>query len=176
MAIRIDTVRLVLREFKKSDWERVHEYARDPMVLQYEAWGPNTEAETKRFLDVVIRNQQLDPRIIIELAIILRKENRLIGGCGMRIDPVNHAKGNFGYILNHAYWNQGFATEAATALINFSITDLGMKDFEATCDVLNIASQRVLEKVGLTQVKRMNGDFEMKGRIRDSFLYEKHIP
>lgn len=173
MSIRIDTERLVLREFKKSDWKWVHAYARDPVVLQYESWGPNTEAETKRFLEVVIRNQQLYPRLIIELAILLRKENRLIGGCGMRIDPGNHQRGNFGYILNPAYWNWGYATEAATALINYCIADLGMTEFEATCDVLNIASQRVLEKCGLTRVKRINGDFEMKGRVRDSFLYER---
>lgn len=172
MNIRITTPRLLLREYKRSDWRRVHEYAQNEQAVQYESWGPNSAEETRRFVKVIMENGRLEPRYIVELAIILQKERKLIGGCGLRIDTENTRKGDFGYIINPAYWNKGYATEAATALINYAAENLGIMELEATCDVMNKASQRVLEKCGLKRVKLIENHFEMKGRIRDSYLYE----
>jgi RimJ/RimL family protein N-acetyltransferase len=54
-------------------------------------------------------------------------------------------------VLNRKYWGQGFATEAARALVTW-LSGLGpIRRVWATCDAENIASVRVLEKVGLSQ-------------------------
>ena len=49
---------LLLREWVEADWRAVHAYASDPAVVRYEAWGPNTEAQTRAFVARAIAAQQ----------------------------------------------------------------------------------------------------------------------
>ncbi len=63
--VTIETERLVLREFRRDDWEKVHEYAVDPEVYHYMPWGPNSEDETSAFVERARRGFEggpLDPR------------------------------------------------------------------------------------------------------------------
>lgn len=46
--------RVLLREFNKNDWTDVHKYASQDKVSQYQPWGPNTEKDTKDFINQVI--------------------------------------------------------------------------------------------------------------------------
>ncbi|QNK62977.1 GNAT family N-acetyltransferase [Pedobacter sp. PAMC26386] len=172
MEIWIETERLILREYKESDWEAIHEYAQQEHILIYEAWGPNNKANTKAFIQEVLQSQKAIPRVSFELAIILQEEDKLIGGCGFRYDALEKDKGNLGYIINPEYWRSGYAVEATKALIRYAATELGVKTIEATCDVLNLASQAVLKHCGFFRVKLIRKDFEMKGRLRDTFVYE----
>src|SRR5690349_7078806 len=84
----IQTERLVLRDFVEQDWRAVHRYASDPQVVRYMDWGPNAEAETHRYIDQVIASQQASPRYAFDLAVTLKVDGRLIGGCGFHAaDP-----------------------------------------------------------------------------------------
>lgn len=166
----IETTRLLLTEFEKRDWKAVHEYACQAEILKYEMWGPNTVADTQAFIERAIAAQQ-SPRHLYELAIFLKKEKRLIGGCSFRKNATL-AKGTIGYIIHPNYWKQGYATEAAQALIQFVNSDLKIKHIEATCDTRNIASQKVLEKCNFQQIEHIENNFEMKGTMRDTFRYK----
>ena len=173
--IKIETERLILREYQKTDWEAVHSYGQQADILIYEAWGPNSEADTKAFIEKVIIDSKKQPRMAFELCITLKSNGKLIGGCGFRIHKENLNKGDFGYIIHPDYWNKGFATEAAKALLYFMVKNKDIKKIEATCDRLNIASQRVLKKCGLQNVGVVKQDFEMKGRLRDTYFFEKNM-
>lgn len=50
MSIRIETERLLLREYLSSDWSDVHEYCKDPDVTRFMLWGPNSDEQTRDFL------------------------------------------------------------------------------------------------------------------------------
>jgi ribosomal-protein-alanine N-acetyltransferase len=54
-----------------------------------------------------------------------------------------------GYVLVRARWGQGYATEAAMANLRFGFDELGLHKIMATCDTENIASARVLGKIGM---------------------------
>lgn len=174
MKIRIETERLILREYIASDWEAVHEYAKQEEILVYENWGPNSEADTKEFIDNILESKNAIPRTSFELAIVLKEEDRLIGGCGFRLDTKKEHKGNLGYIINPLYWRNGYAAEATNALIQYVAAELHVKTIDATCDVLNIASQAVLKHCGFFRIRLIKKDFEMKGRLRDTFVYERN--
>ena len=49
----IQTSRLELRDFRAKDFDAVHAYASDPLVTRFTSWGPNSEEETRAFLDSV---------------------------------------------------------------------------------------------------------------------------
>ncbi|MBB6497905.1 GNAT family N-acetyltransferase [Pedobacter cryoconitis] len=171
MGIWIETERLILREYVVSDWEAVHEYAKQEDILIYENWGPNSEADTKEFIENVIKSKKAIPRVSFELAIVFKKEDKLIGGCGFRFDTKEEHKGNLGYIINPLYWRAGYAVEATKALIQYARAELEVKTINATCDVLNIASQAVLKHCGFSRIGLIRKDIEMKGRVRDTFVF-----
>jgi ribosomal-protein-alanine N-acetyltransferase len=101
--------------------------------------------------------QNKQPRNNYTLAIVVRNENKLIGGCSIDVsNPVNR-EGWIGYCLNRRFWGKGYATETAGALVDFGFDKLGLHRIFATCDSANTASAHVLEKVGMKR----------EGRIRE---------
>ncbi len=173
--ITIETNRLILREYTISDWEAVHKYAQNGAILIYEVWGPNTEKQTKEFIKKAIEDSLKVPRSAFELCITLKSNKKLIGGTGFRIKPDNPQRADFGYIINPEHWNKGYATEASLGLIDYMIKHQGISEIEATCDCLNLASVKVLRKCGLKLMKTVKNDREIKGRMRDTYYFEKRV-
>ncbi|MDJ0519843.1 MAG: GNAT family N-acetyltransferase [Trichodesmium sp. MO_231.B1] len=61
-----------------------------------------------------------------------------------------------GYLLNPAYWYRGLATEAAKASLKYGFEELKLKEIVAVAQPENIASQRVMEKLGMKYEKDAN--------------------
>ena len=55
--MQLETGKLILREFKATDIDAVHEYGSDSQVVKFMPWGPNTKEETKNFVDLCITQQ-----------------------------------------------------------------------------------------------------------------------
>jgi len=171
ITLPLTTERLMLREFEQADWEAVHRYASDPEVVRFMEWGPNSEEETRRFIEKAIGCQSDQPRRNFELAVILKGLGHLIGGCGITLSRGESRRGWIGYCLNRRFWGQGYATEVARALVAFGFEALGLHKIIAGCDTQNVASARVLEKAGMRREGHLREDKWVKGRWRDSFLY-----
>lgn len=167
----LKTERLLLREFLDTDWRMVHEYASDHEVVRYQDWGPNTEEETKDFIRRAMAYSLESPRRNYDLGAVLKQGDLLIGGCGIYVSNPNNREGYIGYCFNRRYWGQGYATEAAGALREFGFAHLKLHRIFATCHPANIASARVLEKVGMLPEGRLREHKLAKGRWRDSSLY-----
>jgi [ribosomal protein S5]-alanine N-acetyltransferase len=167
----IETERLVLRDFVEEDWRAVHRYACDAEVVRYMEWGPNTEAETRQYIDRVIASQKASPRYTFELAVTLKAGGLLIGGAGFHAaDPQSH-EGWLGYVLHRDAWGQGYATEAARALLVFGFRHFGLHRIWATCDARNAASAHVLEKIGMQREGYLREHKWQREGWRDTLLY-----
>ena len=94
-----------------------------------------------------------------------------MGGCGIYLNREDVSKAKIGYILNPKFWNQGYTTEATQELACFAIEKLKVKQLQATCDVRNIASKRVLEKSGFELESLLTNHYLQKGIMRDSYLF-----
>lgn len=167
----IETGRLLLRDFVQEDWRAVHEYGSDPEVVRYMPWGPNTEEDTKDFIRRSITIQQERPRRRFEIGIVLKEDGKLIGGCGIRENNAALREGNMGYVLNRAYWGRGIATEAARTLVKFGFETMNLHRIFATCSPENKASERVLQKIGMSLEGRLRQNLQIRGNWRDSLLY-----
>ena len=169
--VHLETPRLILREFRPSDWKAVHEYARVPKVSRFMPWGPNTPAQSRAAVKYFIACRRKTRRVTYELAITLKENGRLIGGCGLRVkDEVNLA-GDIGYVLHPDYWNRGLVTEAATFLLDFCFNRLGLHRIWCTHDPRNHASGKVMRKIGMRREGLMRHHMLQKGRWRDSVFY-----
>lgn len=167
----LETPHLVLREFGSGDWQAVHEYASDPEVVRYMLWGPNTEKQSRNFVRKAISYQEEDPRRKFELAVVHSHEDRLIGGCGIRVTNPEAREGDIGFILDRRFWGRGYGTEAAERLLRFGFGELGLHRIYATCDPRNVASARVLEKIGMQREGYIREHLLVRGEWRDSLVY-----
>lgn len=169
--VKIETKRLILREFEDEDWVSVHEYASDAEVSKYMEWGPNTEKETRNFVKGARHFRREDPRRHYEMAIYHKGDKRLMGGVGLTIFDSGLKQAALGYTLHRSYWNQGIASEAAAAMIRYGFEQLGLHRIHASCDVLNIGSAAVMQKCGMRKEAHFLEERLIKGHWRDTFLY-----
>jgi RimJ/RimL family protein N-acetyltransferase len=141
------TDRLVLRRPSLSDTADIHEYASDPEVTRYMDWRTHTDIrESVEFLEACAL--RWESRQEFCWVVTIRPGTRVVGAVACRVR--GHAV-DFGYVLNRQCWGQGYATEAAGVIAVWAISLPGVYRVWATCDGENLASVRVLEKIGLSR-------------------------
>jgi ribosomal-protein-alanine N-acetyltransferase len=84
---------------------------------------------------------------------------------------VNRYLDDIDYELDPRYWGCGYATEAAGGIVAFGSREVGLHRICAWCIVENVASGRVLEKIGMQEEGRLREKEWMKGRWWDTLLY-----
>ena len=167
--LELVTGRLLLRGFAPDDVEAVHAYAGDPEVCRYTDWGPNTPAQSQAFVDEV--HAASTPERSGSMTWAVTTAGNVVGACSVTVTSHEHRRGVMGYVLARAHWGQGYATEAATAVLRFARQELGLSRVEATCRPGNVASQRVLRKIGMRQEGLLRSHLVIRGRREDSLLF-----
>jgi len=165
------TPRLILREYTNQDWRAVLAYQSTTDYLRYYAWEQRRAKDVKSFVQRFIDWQHERPRLRFQMAVVLPDGNRLIGSCGIRKPQAHSHQAELGYEIDPLYWGQGYATEAARAMVSFAFRELGLHRIWASCLLENSASARVLEKLGMTREGQLRHHRWMKGRWWDTLIY-----
>lgn len=171
MIDHLENERIVLKEIREKDWRDVHKYASQPIVCQYQPWGPNTEKDSQDFVKQVVEDANLVPRSRFVFAVFDKENNQMIGSGEFNIRDLSNKVGEIAYIINPDFWGKGTATEVAKLLVEFGFKSLHLHRIYATCDPRNSGSIKVLEKAGMTLEGRMREDLLIKDGWRDSLLY-----
>ena len=152
---RIETERLILRAFDETDAPAVAFYA-DPDVMRFMPRGhwarEDVERKFVKMLEIV-RDRWREHGFGM-WAVVLKSTNAVIGHCGLQRLEGGEDVEVF-YLLDKPYWNRGIATEAASAALRFG-AERGLTKIVAVAFPENLASQRVMEKSGLTFAGRAN--------------------
>jgi len=155
------TRRLHLREFTAEDWGAVYLYRSDPAVKRYDTFGPNTVEEVHEILARAVQWQATQPRTHYFVAVVLLETQQLIGECGLFMrDEEDLTVASIGYAFQPQVWGRGYATETVQALLQFGFGVLHLTKIEADCNPANIASWRVLEKVGMERIGTLDESSE----------------
>ncbi|MEE2787080.1 MAG: GNAT family protein [Myxococcota bacterium] len=107
----------------------------------------------------------------VQCAVIEKASQRYIGGCGLRPIGQNYEVLDLGYAFAEAYHGHGYATEATTALINYGFGELGARRISGEVFEGNMASVRVLEKLGFQREGTHRQSINKRGRWMDSWIY-----
>lgn len=151
-----ETERLILREILPTDVDGFFEMDSDPDVHIYLGSEPLQTKEQAAAVIQFIRQQYVDNGIG-RWAVIDKKTNAFLGWAGLKLvteETNNHI--NFldlGYRFQKKYWGQGFASEAAAASLAYGFNVLHANEVHAHADSKNVASNKILTKVGLTLVE-----------------------
>ena len=169
--LEIFTPRLRLREFAIADWPTVQDYQSDPMYLRYYEWTERTSKDVRDFVQTFVDWQDEQPRYRFQLAIELISTGKLIGNCGIRCKFAGAQEADIGYELAPSEWGQGYATETATALVDYGFREMSLHRISSSCISDNAASARVLEKAGLLSEGVLRESEYFKGRHWDTLLF-----
>ena len=140
----IETDRLILRALTAADAPAVFEWVSDPIVTKYMPYNTYTNiddvTEWLRAVEIETHNYNF--------AFVRKSDGKVIGSGDIGPNDENSAW-EFGYNIRHDCWNNGYATEAARAMIAFAHNTMGVTSFAANHAAENPASGRVMEKCGL---------------------------
>jgi len=100
----------------------------------------------------------------------LKREGNLIGAAGLRDIDAEHSLAELGFWVAAEYWGQGYATEAARAVVAFGFEQLGLNRIYAHHMVRNPASGRALAKIG------MKPEGVLRQRVRKWGVFEDVVP
>ncbi|WP_225977576.1 GNAT family N-acetyltransferase [Nostoc sp. CENA543] len=144
------TPRLLLRNFQCSDTIAFANYRSDPEIAKYQSWDvPFSEIQATAFIESL---QQVTPGVLGEwyqLAIELKSTGEMIGDCAFCILADDEQQAEIGFTLARQYQGKGYATEAITYLLNYLFTTYKLHRVRANCDAENIASIKLLQRVGM---------------------------
>ena len=170
--MELQTKRLKLVELTFADLEDIHKLHYLPEVddVQYIRYSYDNSYYC-HLLNEWLDQQQLTPRSSYIFCIKQFDTNCFVGLIALILGKVNFKIAEVWYKILPQYWRQGFTTEALTQLLYFGFTDLCLHRIEAGCAVENIASIKVLEKVGMTREGRKRKVLPIRGNWVDNYLY-----
>jgi [ribosomal protein S5]-alanine N-acetyltransferase len=148
----METNRLILRPFEEGDAEAAFGWFGDPEVMRFTTTGPDSSIEkTKTRLAKYQEHQSV--RGFSKWIILDRHSGGAIGDSGL-IHLEEYGRIDLGYRFAKPYWGKGLATEAAAAWVRAGFVDFHIEQLTAFVHRENVASIRVLEKVGFRKEGR----------------------
>ena len=165
------TERLILRKRRMDDAPAIFTaYAQDLDVTRYMTWRPHENVEeTYRIVELMLK--LWDEGIAYSYVLTLKDLDSAIGMIAMHPDGF---KVGLGYVLARLHWGKGYMTEAVLAVTNWLLEQPDIYRIFAVCDVENLASARVMEKVGMVReglLRKYIVHPNISDVPRDSYMY-----
>lgn len=150
----LNTKRLILRYFNKNDWEDLYEYLSDAQVVRYEPYDVYTKEMAQQEAVGRANNTSF-------IAVCLQDSGKLIGNLYLeKVEPKKIDTYEIGYVFNRNYSGMGYATEAASNLVDYVFSNLGAHRIIAHCNTKNTASWKLLERLNFRrEAERINNMF-----------------
>ena len=175
LSLVIQTPRLVLRPLEQRHADELYPYAADPEVSRRMSWAAHADPrETRAFVDAMITARAAQT----ELVWAIEREGAAIGCVGLggikwtfrawRID-----RAELGYWMGKPFWGQGFMSEAAYAAATWAFETLGLHKVTIGCIEGNVASQRIIEKLGFRFLATFEQDVWRDERWWNHLRYEQ---
>lgn len=165
---KIETERLILRNYETEDLKAVHEWFSSEEVARYEDFAPMTKEEVS---EIIQQWKSMDNRLVVEL----KADGQVIGGIGYWVDEEGHHC--MDYDFNPAYGHRGYATEAGKALLKYMFEHMKLDAVYADCDTQNISSWKLMERLGFQRMQKLDNqsyknDEQGNPIIISTYLYE----
>jgi [ribosomal protein S5]-alanine N-acetyltransferase len=164
------TPRLQLREFSLEDYPSLREMDSRPEMHTYEKALPGAD-ETSQLLESFIKEQIETPRIGYRLAITIPPVSNVRGIIKLSRQWEAIREWEVGWAVHPDDWGKGYATEAAWYIMDWGFRELNIHRTVAYCHTNNVASVRVMEKLGMKRDGRLRETRWLDGEWWDEYVY-----
>lgn len=156
----LETERLRLRPYTGDDLDDLASIVGDAVTMRYYP-RPFSREDASSWIERNLRRYTDDGHGL--WAMVFTASDEFVGNCGLVKQWVDgREEVEVGWLVARRWWNQGFATEAATACRDYGFDVLGMDRLISMIRPQNVPSRRVAEKIGMSVEKELiwgNGDF-----------------
>jgi ribosomal-protein-alanine N-acetyltransferase len=166
----LHTARLRLRAFEDTDADDLFALQSNSYVLRY--WDAPPWRERERADKFIAACRQMTQEGTgARLAVDRLSDESFIGWVSLNRWNPDFRSVALGYCFNEAAWGHGYATEAARAVLRWAFDTLDLNRVQAEADTRNVASARVLEKLGFMREGTLREDCIVNGDVSDSWVY-----
>ena len=160
MALILETPRMILRPFQRTDAPVLFTWVGDPEIQRYLYTGPDlsleqTVARVERYMNLQ-QEHGFSRWLIFD-----RAANEPIGDAGLLLMP-DGKEVELGYRFAKPWWGQGRATEVAAAWVDYAFGPLNIPALVAFAEPENHASIRVMQKMACTSCARKSFTAKLK--------------
>jgi RimJ/RimL family protein N-acetyltransferase len=171
-AYPIETERLLLRPFAQGDYDALLAIQSRADVTRFLYWEPRTPDEVLPALERRIADAALwQEGDTLGCAVVLRTTGELIGDCSLHWVSAEHRVGEIGFVFHPDHHGRGYATEAARPLLEFGFATVGLHRIIGRLEARNVASARVLEKLGMRREALLIENEFVKGEWQSELDY-----
>lgn len=167
-----ETERLRLRPYGPGDFEALFAMQSRDDVARWLYWDPRTESEVRTSLDQKIAGTVIEAEGDGAFLAVIRKDTGdLIGDMVLSLVSEPHRSGEIGYTVHPDHGGQGFATEAGRVLLRLAFEDLRLHRVVGRTEARNVASARVLEKLGMRREAHLVENEWVKGEWQSELAF-----
>ncbi len=166
----LKTQRLILRPFVDSDGPRVQQLANDHDIASTMLNLPHPYEDGVAEKWINTHQENFDNGKGMPFAIVIHEKNELIGSISLTVNP-QHEKAELGYWIAKPYWNCGYCTEAARAVLAYGFDILKLNRICAHHFGRNPASGRVMQKIGMHHEGSLRQDIKKWEKFEDIEIY-----
>lgn len=168
----LHTKRLYIRELELKDIGNTHILHSLPEIDEFNTLGiPDSIDETTELVHRWLTEKKQIPKTHFVFVIQLKETKTFLGLIGLKLGKLNYKIAEIWYKIHKDFWRKGFTTEAVTTLLKFGFEELKLHRIEAGCAVENIASIKVLEKVGMSREGMKRKILPIRGEWKDNYFY-----
>lgn len=167
---KLRTPRLVLRPFEASDAADVQRLAGDPAIADTTLNIPHPYEDGMAEAWIATQDREYAAGRLLNFAITLRDDGVLIGSIGLTMDREVPGSAELGYWVGVPWWNRGYCTEAARAVLEYGFRALELERIHAHYLLRNPASGRVMRKAGMRDEGLARDARQKEGRREDIAL------
>jgi [ribosomal protein S5]-alanine N-acetyltransferase len=170
---QLETERLTLRQTTYKDAEAIFAIFSDPKVTQFHNLDTFVHID-EAIATIERRKKGFERDLGIRWGIARKQDNVLIGSCGFTwIKEANAAE--IGYELSSQFWKQGIMSEALRSILHYGFENKGLDFVVAKVMLENLASKKLLEKLGFSSqgILKQHGFWKGKHHDLERFVLTK---
>ncbi len=166
----IDSQRLILRPLAISDAEQLFSYRSDVHTNKYQSWIPGSIREVQDWINEIASDFNIQDTWF-QIAIVLKKEEKMIGDLGIHFFGNENLQCELGITLAREQQSKGLATEAMTAVIDHLFNTHNKHRIIGSVDPKNLASIRLLKALGFRKEAHFVKSYFQNGQWTDDLVF-----
>jgi RimJ/RimL family protein N-acetyltransferase len=166
------TPRLTLRPFRAEDLDDLYAIQSREDVARYLYWSPRSRDEVREALAKKVSQSAIrEEGEVLALAVVLTGTGRVVGDVILMWTSREHRQGEVGFVFHPDEHGKGLAGEATRVMLGLGFGGLGLHRIVGRCDARNLASARLMERLGMRREAHFVQNEFVKGEWCDELVF-----